>query len=121
MRTGRSPAAPAAAGHHDLLAVTGHIGNDLLRIVIDQERARWNPHNQMLGVRPVLAFVAALYAAVGLEVPLIPEIHQGAQPFIHPEDDVSSAASIAAGRSAFRHIFLPAERYEAVSAVSAFT
>ncbi|MNV80783.1 hypothetical protein D3C71_1744070 [compost metagenome] len=74
----------------------------------------------MLSVRSMLALIAPFHTALRFEMALVTEIHQCAQAFVHPENNVTPATAIAAGRAALRYIFLPAKGHKAIAAVAAF-
>src|SRR5699024_10916300 len=94
-------AAAAAPGHHDRL-VARDVGHDQPGLGLFENGAPGHPDDQVLGVLPLLAGAAAVFAGVGGVFALVAELHQGGEVVVRHKQDVPAAAAVAAVRPARR-------------------
>ncbi|MNZ82391.1 hypothetical protein D3C78_1010880 [compost metagenome] len=68
--------AATALGNDNLLSVTRHIGNNFLRIIVNDDCAGRDAHNGILSACPMHALNLAALSAFRLKMLLVAEIHQ---------------------------------------------
>src|SRR5215831_12650150 len=111
-------AAIAAFGEDEFLAELGEIVDQRLAVLVEHLRADRHLQHDRLAVGAMAVLAHAVDAALGLEVLLIAVVDQRVQPVDNLDDDVATAAAIAARRSAELDELLAAKRNAAVAAVA---
>src|SRR5690349_7017790 len=116
MRIAKS--AIAATGEHEFFAERGEVVDQRLAILIEHLGADRHLQHNRLAVGAMAILAHAVLALGRLEMLLIAIVDQRVQPIDDLDDDVATAAAIAAGRPAELDELLPPERDAAVPAVA---
>ena len=111
-------AALAALGDLHSLAVMRQIGDDLLGVYVGDHRPDRNAHNDILAPPAVAAGRRAILATLGNELAGITVFDQRVDVAIGDHLHAATTSAITAIRTAFRLVFLPPERDDAIAAVA---
>ncbi len=119
-RQGSVPAAAAAALRDDFrLAGAGDIGDNLpVRVINDRPERHANINIGPVATVAVLALTGGAVFRLN-HLPII-KIDQSRKPLVADENNVSAAAAVPPGGSAFRHVFFPTICDDPATAVAGF-
>ena len=112
-----APAAPAAR-HHQLLARSAEVAEELAAIGVVDERTGRHTEDQVGAALPVLLFAAPVLAAPRAQRLGVGEVEQGREPGVDGQDDGAAVAAVAAAGAAARHVLLAPEARAAVAPVA---
>jgi len=110
-------AAPSLCNNH-FRCVMIEIGKHLFGLSILDDRTYRYENDLVFGILAALVAALAVLAAVCLVLAPVAQIDKGIQLVRCTDDDMAAATAVAAVRTAFRHILLPAETDAPAAAVA---
>ena len=117
-------AAAAALGDDDALAVMGEVGDFLawLQILVEQTHDRANGHleDEILAICTMHAFALPMRTFLRLEMVLVAIVDERGNRSVRNDDDVATAAAIAAVRTALGNMGFATKRGASGTAVARF-
>ena len=102
-------AALAAPENHLPLVIPRHVGNDLAGFEILNHSTLRHLYDQVLRVRSMAAFLAALFSVLGNVFADMAEIHQRVLTFVHLKNNISATSPVSSVRTAVGDVKFPPE------------
>ena len=112
------PAAAAAPGSHEALALALQVAQQLARLVVEDLGAGRDPQHEVLAAAAVHVLVGAVLARRGAVLAAVAKVEQGAQALVDLQHDAAAVAAVAARGAALGHELLAAEGDRAFATVA---
>ena len=119
-KTDISTSTTSTVSNDKLLAILDHVSNNLTCFSVTYCRTRRDANDKVLSSSTMHTLGHPFFTVFGFELPVITEIHKGAQAFVNLENDWATLTTVTAPRTAIWHIFFTTEGNHPIATTTSF-